>query len=1090
MAWKIVIAYALVGIGWLCFSDRFLISIMPDTAVVRLAEIKSWLFVMVTMPILGVVLHVYFRQIRSATRSLEESLRRLKGVSDNLPGGYVYHFFRDPDGTPHFTYVSAGVERVHGISASDALKDARFVMNLIAREQRQAYLDAERQSARNLTEFEMELGARRADGIPQTLHLRSRPEKDANGQVQWYGFVSDVTETRGSEAFRRRWVDAFLHCAHGIGIGSPVSNEIILCNPAFARMLGRTVEEITGSKILSHYPEAEHERIRACLAEVDRLGQIRYEATLLRSDGSNFPVQIDLVTVAGPDGKALYRVATAQDITARKQVEIEVLHRLELQDQLAKIVATVPGMICSFRLRPDGVVSMPFCTRVIQDLYGLNPEDVRDDFTPAYTRLHPDDLKGLQEGIAESARTMSPWQDTWRVLHPAKGELWVEGNSVPELQADGSILWHGFVQDVTERKRAEEKLRKLSRAVEQSPASVVITNLRGDIEYVNPKFCELTGYSLEEVRGKNPRLLKSGGVPPENYRQMWEHITRGEEWRGEFHNRKKNGELYWEVATISPIVDSSGKISHFLAIKQDITELKELEESLRQSEQRLQIAMTAAKMGTWEMDLDSPERLIHWTAQYGELFGRGLPDFPTGQQAFLDCIHPEDRDAVSRSFQRGIEQDVPFGCEFRVHWPDGSMHWHAVMGRAVRAPSGQPTRMVGVGMDITEQKHLESELRQAQKLEAVGQLAGGVAHDFNNILAAILMHLGLLQMNGNLDESTKGALKDLEAAAQRAAGLTRQLLMFSRRSVLAVKPLDLNEVIENLLKMLRRLIGENINLRFEAATNLSLIEADAGMMEQVLMNLVVNARDAMPQGGRISISTASVEFDSRRVDNYPDRRPGRFVCLEVQDTGCGMEPEILKRIFEPFFTTKEAGKGTGLGLATAYGIVAQHKGWVEVDSLPGHGTTFRTFLPTVSPGALPPPEPPKMEPIRRGSETILVVEDEQGVRRIVAQALRLLGYTILEASNGKEAMALWQERGAGVQLVFTDMVMPEGTTGLELIEKLRALRPNLRAIVSSGYSAEISQTGAPSKAGIIYLPKPYETKVLAKVVRECLDMKT
>jgi len=318
--------------------------------------------------------------------------------------------------------------------------------------------------------------------------------------------------------------------------------------------------------------------------------------------------------------------------------------------------------------------------------------------------------------------------------------------------------------------------------------------------------------------------------------------------------------------------------------------------------------------------------------------------------------------------------------------------------------------------------------------------------------------------------------------------LTRQLLMFSRRTVLEIKVLDLNDVVANLLKMLGRLIGEDIELQFHRESGLPAIEADVGMLEQVLMNLCVNARDAMPKGGRITIATETVQVDEQRATANPDARPGFFVCLSVADTGTGMDEETLKRIFEPFFTTKEVGKGTGLGLATVYGIVAQHKGWVEVASQLGLGTSFRLMLPAstgvvVNSGAAGP------RIVAKGHETILLVEDDASVRWMLLQTLETLGYQVFEAGNGQEAMQLWQTHGPQVDLLFTDMVMPEGMTGLELAEKLRTKKPALKIIISSGYSAEVTQLGVATKEGIVYLPKPYELRVLGAAVRDCLDRK-
>lgn len=352
----------------------------------------------------------------------------------------------------------------------------------------------------------------------------------------------------------------------------------------------------------------------------------------------------------------------------------------------------------------------------------------------------------------------------------------------------------------------------------------------------------------------------------------------------------------------------------------------------------------------------------------------------------------------------------------------------------------------------------------------------------------MMMNFGLLRENPNLDQETQEVLAELEKATQRGAGLTRQLLMFSRRSVLEIKVLDLNELVANLLRMLGRLIGEDVDLQFQRKTALPAVEADEGMLEQVLMNLCVNARDAMPHGGHISLSTETIQISKEHTAAHLNRRPGSFVCLSVSDTGCGMDAATLQRVFEPFFTTKEVGKGTGLGLATVHGIVAQHQGWVEVESQPGSGTTFRIFLPASDKSAALAAENVK-QPLAKGHETILMVEDDPTVRRFIVQSLRVLGYRVLEAGHAPEALSLWQEHQQEIDLLLSDMVMPGGMTGLELAERLRAEKPELRIILSSGYSSVMAQFPNMSAAGIVFLQKPYPLSLLAQRVRECLDRK-
>jgi nitrogen-specific signal transduction histidine kinase/CheY-like chemotaxis protein len=390
---------------------------------------------------------------------------------------------------------------------------------------------------------------------------------------------------------------------------------------------------------------------------------------------------------------------------------------------------------------------------------------------------------------------------------------------------------------------------------------------------------------------------------------------------------------------------------------------------------------------------------------------------------------------------------------------------------------------------LTERRQLESQLRQAQKLESVGQLAGGVAHDFNNILAAIMMHLSLLHQNPNLDEETAEALKELESEAKRAANLTRQLLMFSRRSVMQMRVMDVNETVQNLLKMLRRLLGEHIVVQFESDKDLPTVEGDTGMLEQVLMNLAVNARDAMPKGGSLIINTSLVNVDAEHAKGNSERRIGKFVRLAVTDTGTGMEDAIIKRIFEPFFTTKEIGKGTGLGLPTAYGIVKQHQGWLEVDSKVGSGSTFMVYLPAKAESVRPAEIHGASFPTLRGSGTVLLVEDEDIVRRPIGTYLRKLGYQVIEAANGNQALALWRDHRDEIDLLYTDMVMPEGVTGLELAERLVIEKPTLRIIISSGYSTEFSAHGVTTEAGFIYLPKPSASAIIASTVRSCIEQK-
>jgi len=390
--------------------------------------------------------------------------------------------------------------------------------------------------------------------------------------------------------------------------------------------------------------------------------------------------------------------------------------------------------------------------------------------------------------------------------------------------------------------------------------------------------------------------------------------------------------------------------------------------------------------------------------------------------------------------------------------------------------------------DITERLNLEAQLRQAQKMESIGQLAAGVAHDFNNILTVILGHSGMLLAKSAGKPEWFESTQTICFAAERAASLTRQLLLFSRKSVMQPKLLDLREVVAELSKMLRRLLGEAITLEVQARPDVPLVRADAGMVEQVIMNLAVNARDAMPAGGKLIIATELAEITEEYAENHPDARPSRFVCLRISDTGCGMDEATKARIFEPFFTTKEIGKGTGLGLATVYGIAKQHQGWVEVASEPGQGAAFTVFFPAASPT-----EP--TDALRRGSpsalaggtETILLVEDEEGIRTMARAILEECGYTVLEAASGPEARRIWEIHSETIDLVVSDIIMPEGISGVDLAEQFSKAKNNLKVLLTSGYSVDDMDTSFLRRGHAVFLQKPYTYRGLAQAVRDCLD---
>jgi PAS domain S-box-containing protein len=408
----------------------------------------------------------------------------------------------------------------------------------------------------------------------------------------------------------------------------------------------------------------------------------------------------------------------------------------------------------------------------------------------------------------------------------------------------------------------------------------------------------------------------------------------------------------------------------------------------------------------------------------------------------------------------------------------------------VSTPIQEGGKVIGVVVvfkDTTERRTLEHQLRQAQKMESIGRLAAGISHDFNNILMVIRGHATLLAQGGAAPQDSADAVKQIQDAAERATNLTQQLLAFSRKQVLRRKVLDLNTVVGNIARMLTRLLGEDVELRMELAPGLPPVQGDTGMLEQVLINLAVNARDAMPRGGRLLVATRLQTVDQAYAQRNPEARPGRYVCLSATDTGCGMDAQTLSRIFEPFFTTKEVGKGTGLGLATVYGVVKQHHGWIEVSSRLGHGSCFTVFLPATE-AKLETAAAPAEGPAESldGHGTVLVVEDEHALRALTRRYLQARGYQVLEAGSGVEALEVWARSPAPVDLLFTDMVLPQGISGGELAKRLKARKPSLKVLYTSGYSIELTGRDLDLRPGINFLAKPYTEETLAKAVRFCM----
>ena len=656
----------------------------------------------------------------------------------------------------------------------------------------------------------------------------------------------------------------------------------------------------------------------------------------------------------------------------------------------------------------------------------------------------------------------------------------VETRTYP-VTINGKRVVLGIARDLTERKGRDERLRSLMRATEQSPAGVVITDTEGRIEFVNTAFTEITGYSAAEVQGENPRILQSGQTPPEVYEDLWRTITAGEVWRGDLLNRRKDGSLYWDSASISPVRDENGTITHFVAVKEDVTERTRTRIELREANERLRALVEAAPLAIFAIDLErrvqnwnpAAERLFGWTE--AEVLGRPLP-----------YVGPAEQADVERNIARVLAEGPLLGVPARRLRKDGSHVDISLSVAPLHDASGSVTGMLGIAEDVGSVKALEQQLRQAQKMEAVGQLAGGIAHDFNNILTAITGFAELALSTLTPDHAAREDVDQIHAAAKRAAALTRQLLAFSRQQVLAPAPIHLGDLVDEMRAMLHRLLREDIALTTRSAKDLGTVHADPGQLQQVVMNLAVNARDAMPNGGALRIEVANVELDDAYAKQHVPVTPGPYVLLSVSDTGVGMDAATQARIFEPFFTTKGAGRGTGLGLSTVYGIVKQSDGFIWAYSEPGQGTTFKIYLPRVDRPAVRTRRTPQPVIAAVGTETILLAEDDEAVRRVTERALALSGYHVLAAASGDEALDVAETHGSEIDLLITDVVMPR-MRGDELAKRLRRTYPSLRVLFTSGYTGEHARGTGVIPPSAAFLQKPFTIEEITQGVRRVLD---
>jgi PAS domain S-box-containing protein len=777
------------------------------------------------------------------------------------------------------------------------------------------------------------------------------------------------------------------------------------------------------------------------------------------------------------NGNPLRMLGTHLDLTERKQAE-EALRESEERFRLLNEFSPV-GM---FRTDEKGAVL--YTNPQWQRITGLTLEE---SIGFGWTRaLHPDDKGRILEDWSECLREEKGYSGEFRFL-TASGEVrWVSTSTAPIRSVRGKVVGHvGINQEVTERKRVEAERARLIDILEATSDFVSTATPDGRLSYLNRAGKRMLGWPEDEtftgrhIPDAHPdwayHLVETKGIPAAIAHSVWE---------GETALLRSDGAEVPVSQAIMAHKSPAGEVEYLSTIIRDISERKTAEMAIIAERNKAQAYLEVANVIFVVLDAGGTVTLIN--RKGCDLLGYREEEI-LGKSWFDHFLPTEMQEQVKEVFHQIVNDDLTpvEHYENPVRTRDGGERMIAWHNTILRGDQGEVLGTLSCGEDVTERRQLEEQYRQAQKMEAIGQLAGGVAHDFNNLLQVIQGNTEMALNETGLQSRVRDELDEVARATSRAATLVRQLLAFSRRQLLKLEHLALDEVVHELARMLKRVITENIALNIRSVTDLKVVNADRGQIEQVVINLCVNARDAMPDGGELTISIENAELDEAYCEDHAWARPGRFVLLRVVDTGCGLDAETVSRIFEPFFTTKAAGQGTGLGLATVYGIVRQHDGILHVESELDVGSTFKVYFPAVE--AVP--ETPKEKIVARpqgGTETILLAEDDTAVRELALRVLERAGYTVLTAEDGEEAIRVFNANVNAIDLAFLDVVMPK-LGGRDVFTHIQKIRPKTRVLFASGYTTELGRTDFVLDEDIQLIRKPCQSDDLLRKIREVLD---
>jgi len=901
-----------------------------------------------------------------------------------------------------------------------------------------------------------------------------------DGRQLYHSLARDITDRkRAADALEmfRTLVD---RVNDAIEVIDPENGRFLDINEKACTDLGFAREELLSLNYTDVDPLTDMAAFRQNKERLWDSGALILESVHRRKDGSTFPVEVSMKWVWLDRD---YIVAVVRDISERKKSEAALRSS---EERLRACIDNTPNVAVQWYDEGGRVL---YWNTASENIFGWSQAEAVGKTLDQLIQT-PDEAEEFRHTLKLASATgkpIGPIEYAFRRRDGSQGICLSTLFTIPS--PDGQKQYVCMDVDLTERKKAEEALR----ASEHQYAGLV-NNIDGIVWE-----SDLTEGRMTFVSFQAQRIL---GYPVEQWlsdKHFWRdhihaddkdkvvahsvtHTQRGQGHDFEYRMIAADGRAVWIHDFVS-IVTESGQPIKLRGVMVDVTARKKAEAELRKREEHFRLLIENASdlitvidnQGVLRFQSPSAVRMLGYR-----------PEEMIGHSAF-EYMHPDDAPRIGPAISRAVANPgLPVSVEYRFRHQDGSWRFIQSVGRSI--PGETPEGFIIVNSrDATETRKLEEQFRQSQKMEAIGQLAGGVAHDLNNILTVVHMQLDLLKHGDPLSAPQLESVVDIEKASRRAADLTRQLLMFSRRQAALKGDLDLNAVVTNITKMLQRIVGEDVGMHISYAPQPLPVHADSGMLDQVLLNLAVNSRDAMPNGGRLVIETSVAVFDEFAASQRPMARPGRFACLTVSDTGKGIPPEVLPRIYEPFFTTKDIGKGTGLGLATVFGIVQQHHGWINVYSEVDKGTTFRMYLPLQVASTEHASEASPGNDLAGGNETILLVEDEQSLRVLVRNVLTRLGYRVLEATTGVTALEVWREHQQDIRLLLTDLVMPDGMTGKALAEQLVAQNAKLKVIYTSGYSREIAGKDFPLQDGVNFLSKPFQAAKLAQTVRVNLD---